>query len=385
MASIFYLSRHWEKTAFLALLLFFYSFWCIAQEQYTFEIKPKPGKKEVVNFSILETIDARIFTKNCGFVPNKNGTELIPAVFDGGLENAFDKFLPHIFDYTDSTHQITLVVREFHISETNTNIEHGQFSILLDFYLVKEGKYTRLLRFDDFQSTTGFNVTKSHCNNLIKSIQSAGRKLASINWQEQIENSENLVNSRSDLLQATNDFAILKSTTYQAGIYQSFVEFINNSPSITDVEITIKKAKSEEYLSKKEVTFKNLPNDLSTADLSKTMWGFSDGENIYINNWAVSQDFSYSRFNTLGKFCLFIGKESMAVGNRLTARNSTAKKTYIFDTQKGQAYLLNDQYLSTILQLNSSLLHRYQQESDKKNPNTQIWYAKELNQLVSSN
>ncbi len=51
-----------------------------------------------------------------------------------------------------------------------------------------------------------------------------------------------------------------------------------------------------------------------------------------------------------------------------------AKRAYVFDATRGQAYLLDEERIEAILSGRGNLLHQYRQERDPQNPRTKIWY-----------
>lgn len=368
-----------EKKALFTFFLFFSLIICEAQEKYYFELPLKGQEK--VNFTIAEVLDARIFQDHCGFVPQENTEQLVPASFAGGLEKGLTEVLPKVFEFGGEK-QVCLVVREFHISETNPKSEFGEMQFFLDFYLMRGGQYQHLLHFDDLQVTSGFKIAKSHCANIVKSLQGAGKTLHDY-LDKGVRDTEAKWLSKKAVLGVGQDYKMAKASLIRPGIYRSFLEFRANQPSISEIDIVLKKSKSAELLTKKEVSFKNLPDGLSENDLYKQMWGFSDGEHIYINNWAVFQESSFSRLHSIGRFCPFLGKENIGRTNRMVSKD-VPKKAYVFDAHRGQAYLLDEAYLDNILKMSSALGHRYKQERDRKNINTKIWYARELNQVLSS-
>ncbi len=374
------------KVFLFSLLFTSLSLFCQAQNSYFFELNPKSSSADAVDFTIDEVIDARVYTKHCGYVPNGVDGQLIPATFKNGIEKELAGLLKLMLKFGNTENEVVMVIKEFHINESNQSSDFGQFEMLYDFYLKKEDQYLPLLRVDDFQVTAGFNVKKSHCNNIVKSINHAVKTLANSNWQEKTKADDLVWQSRENLLDNKINFSILEKPALKAGIYRSYIEFKENNPSIQEVEITLKKAAEKDLFDRKAVVFKNLPEGVSPKDLSKKMWGFSDGKNVYINNWAVFQEYSFARLTSFGKYCPFIGKESLHRGgaDRL-ARGDIEKKAYAFDLHKGQAYLMDEAFLEKILRSNSSLHHKYRQEQDKKNPNTKIWYAKELSLALSGN
>ncbi len=371
---------------FFSLLFIGSSLFSQKQDQYFFELNPKSNSSDPVDFTINEVIDARVYTKHCGYVPNGVDGQLIQATFKNGIENELAGLLKLMLKFGNVENEVVMVINEFHINESNQSSDFGQFEMLYDFYLKKNDQYLLLLRVDDFQVTTGFNVKKSHCTNIVKSVNHAVKALADSDWQS-LAKAEALVwQSKETLLDNKVNFSILEKPVLQPGIYRSYVEFKENNPSIQDVEITLKKAAEKDLFDRKAVVFKNLPDGISNKSLSKQMWGFSDGKNVYINNWAVFQEYSFARLTSFGKYCPFIGKESLYKGGAdRMARSDADKKAYVFDIHKGQAYLMDDAFLERILRSNANLHHKYRQERDKKNPNTQIWYAKELSLALSSN
>ncbi len=355
------------------VLLLFLSGKGNAQENHFLTFKVNPSQQKSMDFSISQVWDARLDQSSCGHFFDANLKRQIPIQMKGGLEKGIHQLFTQLYDYSGDR-QVCMVVREFWMPSWGVAEEVVQLNALYDFYLQQDGRYQKLLRVDQHQENMGANPQKIQGQNTKRSLQEAIGQLAESNWSV----SETPWQTKEEIMAESQDFSITKASSLTPGIYLSFQEFRQNKPSIQGVNIQIK-AKDQDIISKREVQFKGLGAQGRVKNFSKSIWGFCDGERVYINNWLVFQDASFSPLQSLGSYCPFIGRESAyeMVGSSMgTLMNRTpAKRAYAFDATKGQAHLLDEERIALILKGKGNLFHQYQQERDQENPRTKMWYV----------
>ncbi len=187
---------------------------------------------------------------------------------------------------------------------------------------------------------------------------------------------------------------ILTTKKFNRGIYVTFKEFKENSPSITDgFIVSADTSKYDRYTllvpdSKKK--FRNI-------------YGFSDGESIYINAQTYEQNTYFVKILMLGKVIYFedkraktkiLGMNNGAIGHLLggmvlapilysEAANRSSKNPgfviYIPDND-GRPFILEKKTLMSILKEgDKELYHRYKLEENKNDFNILMNYLIQFN------
>jgi hypothetical protein len=182
---------------------------------------------------------------------------------------------------------------------------------------------------------------------------------------------------------------IMSTKTYQKGIYRNYSEFVNNAPFIKDdFEIVTKngdkivEAGVANYSLKLNSTLKKKVN-------LKEIWGVSDGENIFINEYPNTFKYTFKKIHRIGRYCYFRGNPyydrvtTAMVGGALAiaAYELEPDWPYIININNGQIFLLNKHLLEVILSKDTLLLAQYEEQASKRNYDTLFSYIDKYNAL----
>jgi hypothetical protein len=187
---------------------------------------------------------------------------------------------------------------------------------------------------------------------------------------------------------------ILTTKKFVKGIYVTFREFKENSPSI--LEDFIIKADTSEF-ERYELL---VPNSKKKF---RNVCGFSDGESVFINAQTYEQRAYFVKMLILGKITYFedaraktkiIGMNNAAVGHLLggiivasilyaeAAKRSVKNPGFVvyMPDDDGRPFILETKTLRSILKEGDPELSKnYQEESDKNNHKVLIKYILEFN------
>lgn len=156
---------------------------------------------------------------------------------------------------------------------------------VFDFYALKDSSYIPLTRFDS--SIKDRKTLYPNEDDLIEEVINASiRKVLRINLSEKFIAGKRLSSKEVERFSSKQPVCKpLYISEYQKGVYLTYEEFKNNQPSIKD--FTIKKTKYADLLIVKEETGMEYP--------VRKIWGFSDGEKIYIKSADIY--FALEKFN----------------------------------------------------------------------------------------
>lgn len=146
------------------------------------------------------------------------------------------------------------------------------------------------------------------------------------------------------------EFIISNSTSnLKRGIYRSFEEFKNNAPSLElEHEILKTKKKTGGIIKGNETTFYHLNVGKNAAKKIGKVYGFSDGENIYINefNPKLKPKVLFMKIGFAGNYCVFEYKTSNNV-NSLLPRNK------VVDMRTGNSKIVSKKTLMNFINTNT--------------------------------
>ena len=186
----------------------------------------------------------------------------------------------------------------------------------------------------------------------------------------------------------------------EVGIYNSFYNFVNNRPLPAHIRINRPKAdplyldqpESEEtephwrYISSDQVIF--LPNIKvkRRAYLKRNMWGFYDGEYVYVTSkiYTRSNVTRYSRILHFGRYCYFYGaedvyKKTAGVIGGLVGMLPVGHY-YLLDMADGSAQKLTPEAVENIVKEFPSLHARF--KKSRTLMKDMLSFIEEYNQLV---
>lgn len=304
-------------------------------------------------FASIKIMDNRFDTSKIGFLPYiglvSGKKDIFKKIrFKGGvvkpLENYYNDYYKNSF--TSNGFDLLIVMKRFWISGKNTKrSQRIELTNSLDvatnlyckweYYLGKEGKYLPLKRIDTIiqvsQATAQF-VGEEFDERKMPLFKYALKAMIELNYFEKnVEAFDNQPKKTMEDIVNYNakrfDLAVLKNINLKKGIYQTFQEFKNNSPSIIDFKeekIRYQVFKSERYLT-----------DM-LGNLIKDYWGYSDGIEFRYGKYGNDKIF---RIGNTFQFFVQI--------NNTDANNSTPVATkdktkvwfpYQIDMETGEIY-----------------------------------------------
>ncbi len=252
----------------------------------------------------INIIDARADTFPIGLI-QKNGTKPNFLVLKTGLQNELGRFVHAYFSFnkTDTTTDVVMIIRKFWLVDglekkddeyTNNKIADKKIDrkdqnisgvkIKIDFFLRKQKDYYPLYRFD---STISKRLTIDEYGPGFIGLSFAGSLARLI----QMDNAGfDLITSRKkfnwgDIRQhdvQQFDIPILKDTMLNQGVYLTFEEFKNNSPSQKNYEVKKDKLNDVLYIKQPD----------GSEYVKRDIWGYCDGQNLFVksaNNFFLLQ------------------------------------------------------------------------------------------------
>lgn len=169
-------------------------------------------------------------------------------------------------------------------------------------------------------------------------------------------------------------FPIIKDSLKQPGIYRTFEEFRNNSPSEKLVGVIVGvDNKYRNSIFNDPYFFKSYKIDV-TKDVARdfgTVFGFCDGHKIYVVNKAenlarINADVFFE-VNYLGRYCVFDAINFTTYINSMPGMVTTIpeKGVNIIEMNTGESKILTNGRLKKIIADNKVLLDRFKNEEDK--------------------
>lgn len=256
-----------------------------------FKVEIKKGKKDEpawVQYRTATFIDCRPDTSKIGFVlAGANSDEYHRILFPKPVAAYMNEKVAPFLVYDDSAKaNITFFIKQLWVSEAlvkpNTYarsmlvgpIDYLSFCYInADCYTSKNGFHSFIGNIDTVISLRKWIVNAADDllkKALMETLKKADSLYISGNITGQSVNEESLLKK----YQADFDLPILKNEWPQKGVFSTYMDFINNKPSVRNFEVV--KDKKIEYLKSPETT---------DSSLNKS-WGYYDGTdlNIHINN-----------------------------------------------------------------------------------------------------
>ena len=189
-----------------------------------------------------------------------------------------------------------------------------------------------------------------------------------------------LVFGQEDKLYNYNDIAILKADSFNLGLYFTYDEFINNSPSKTDIFF-----KNDTKFDWFSATLSKKWEDLYVYDSTDTkikirdnIWGYCNGEKVF-----VYHEKRYCPITIYGRYSVLIWRMDQSYWNYNRGSFSTAEKEFVLDILTGEIYPLSKKtFKKHLLKDYPEILKRFKNESLI---HTMFYmYIKEINLKFSS-
>lgn len=323
-----------------------------------------------------------MFKDNIGFVQKGLGNRKVVANFEDNISSILLDYLFQEYPAkVEEQNPIELVVQNFWISEATGAIsESGRADMTVVFcQRDKKGDFNALFTFQDFIESGGgiVDVTSGHPKRIRKLLNKALLEFQKSDWKS-LKQPEVF---RFQRLDSTNN--ILSATIKRKGGYKTFQEFFNNTPTDTTTAFTI------------EPIDENRVNILDPNKSSRRLrlYGYSDGENIYINSNNYSYDQShYAKIQTLGRYSLVKDKTFSALTSSvmtsafgllgyLASTGMKNKVEAIIDTKTGLAMPLTYDVMKSLLSPYPQYLKSYEKAYQQGNRGTDLMkvFVNELN------
>lgn len=319
-------------------------------------------KKTALDFRELQVIDKRNDSSQIGFyvINQYNRSKEGRLVTDKPLPESIKEFADSQIEFNNTASpQLIMVVRKLWLSKEIENKEEGDLPAnmqrrllpgiiaVFEFYAAEADSYKPLFRFD---STILHSYKKLELidEELVKTALTAAIvSLSKSNYTNKLKNGKSFRKEEIDsFYKKAAEIKIMREPVYQKGVYRTYNEFMNNSPSIKNFEIRqtsiahtlyVKDDNGEEYPIRK-------------------IWGFSDGERVFIksndayfllekhNNafyaWAskrLTKKQNLFTPGTIGVGLIFLGT-GMMLSAQDTKQNVMELKLYQLDIDSGTLY-----------------------------------------------
>lgn len=172
--------------------------------------------------------------------------------------------------------------------------------------------------------------------------------------------------SQNNTQQEIKELPIIKTDSLKHGVYFNFNEFLQNTPSLTEVKIIYLKRNSKlmEIPGAKAYCYNFFDQKHSLLHIQDSVWGFCDGENIYVKH----KD-DYFKIVKFGRFCLIVNSfiSGINLGASSPYNTSHSSIEYILDINSGEIFKFKVSSLKKkILKYDKVLLEKFKDESLKK-------------------
>ncbi|QHT70581.1 hypothetical protein GXP67_29975 [Rhodocytophaga rosea] len=276
----------YPRLTILSLFVFFCHFSASAQvhgvslSKQTFVL---PGRK----FYISDIIDARIDKNNIGWVrkglTNTKMEADLKKRFKPELMDFFNRNLP---PYTNLQPVIVKVLK-FQITEHNgAATESAKAEIVIDFIYKQEDNYYNLFRGIGVTKSGNLDVTLMHADNIRSALVQCLTQFVNEDIEHYLERASvsNWEEISKDFIATleTHQYPILTDSVLKKGIYQRFSDFRNNSPVTAPNLVMEQVSREAKHLQHIYEVKPYLLDEKGNRKSLKNVWGFSDGENLYI-------------------------------------------------------------------------------------------------------
>ncbi|QYA25056.1 hypothetical protein G3I01_05875 [Gramella sp. MT6] len=348
------------KNLFCLLILVF-GFGNITAQEKMHLITLKPEADLNFEFFVTEVQDARQNKGNIGVAQTGLMNKQVPANFSEDFSLHLKAYLNSILPEKQSAQPLIVKVHKLYISErTAAMSELGSCEVSVEFLKSENGK---LYSFGTFQSSVegkGMDVTPKHDDRIKEAINNCINKFTSSNWQ----NSE--IAQEPSEPEDKNEFD--SKETLKAGLYFDFEDLVNNSPKQDlpyRTKRILKNYKSEHFQVLQQEKNKRVKN----------LFGYSDGENVYLNATRYTQSEYFIKSKFIGRYIYFEDQYSSpsatAAFGLIGAAVSNRHTGIVLDTKTGITTVLNNKSMESLLKDYPELLNEYNRskktvEDDRK-------------------
>lgn len=325
------------KKLFPTLFLFLLGFTGSLAAQKVLELNKSRLDVGKRRFNIVEVIDTRYDTTRLGIarVGMSNRKEVI--LLSGSLPAVFQQYFTAKLPHEANLPQIALRVSRLGLWEEINVLGSEGARVAADFeFFLRQGDGYAYLGDRKFRFTEGLgtNVTKYHDDNLRAALQAAVDYLQdSVDWKTATALP---AHTTREELTRRNLPRILTDAAPVTGVYKNFTDFRNNNPRIA-AQIEEKDGTSVLLIEGKKGKFRRVKPD-------DRIWGFSDGKNMYINQFGTFYQLNKVGENSFQFYGVDYDKKmtNAAVGSAafgliggLIAGEMTKSRNYVVDWETG--------------------------------------------------
>ncbi len=248
-----------------------------------------PEKDRRSLFQSIEVIDARPDTSLIGIHTENRmlpQTRLRQLVLSGPVAASVRDWLGALFAGPGAEYKVLVVIRKLWVSDVSYSYREREaqedpefrdnkinIRLKAEIYASKEdGRYTPVLRYDTVLVMAKFGYNKIG-ESLSDLLQQLGDTLSSPDIDRKW--SRNRLIGRGDIDRFNHssfDYPIFRDSTLIKGVYASYSEFLNNSPSLHNYELVKEKNNSLLYTR----------DDAGHSYYNHNAWGICDGKGLYV-------------------------------------------------------------------------------------------------------
>lgn len=320
-------------------------------------IKLQPKEKlELSEFYISEVTDKRVMKEGIGVMQkgmlNKQVFANFNEPFEQHVQNTFNILLPP----AENKEKLTALIHKLYISEKTTAMyELGTCEVEIEFLKSVDGNQYSLGNYSATVEKKGLDVTNKHDERILEALTQVINEVASKGINQDLRA---LYVTQIDNVNTKIDF----SEGLKKGLYYNFNDLVTNSPKDSldfNAKLVAETKKLEHFL----VYYPNSKKRI------KNLFGYSDGENIYLNatNYTMAEYFIKSKF--LGRYVYFedqyANTTASAAFGVVGALASTKLRGIVLDMQTGIVTVLTDNKVENLLEQQPELLTEYNKGAKK--------------------
>lgn len=261
-------------------------------QESTYQITLEPERSLEKEFYVSEVLDFRLHKANIGVAISGIFDEEKPAQFSEDfkthLTKAFDILLPPV----ESQTPLIVRVKKLFISERiSTFYELGRCEMELEFLRQSESRLYTLGSFSSVIEKKGLDLTESHHERIVDALVDCIVKFSKSDWKNKNTTAYLVTNQSLENKSGRKD-------SLKEGLYLSFEGLANNAP-YTDSEYDFKPIKKKEHIERYQVYHKGRKKRI------KDLFGFSDGESIYISAATFTRAQYFVKSKMIGRYIYF--------------------------------------------------------------------------------
>jgi len=336
-----------KKQSFLTLFLLF-TIISFSQKKKVHIVTLSPDEPlENSSFYVTKIIDNRLNKENIGVAQKGLMNRQVPAKFNGEfalhLEKTFSVLLPH----SNKKDSLIVKINKLFVSErTSAFSELGTCEIEIEFLKKIDTILYTLGKYSSTIEGKGVDVTKKHSKRIIEALTDCINQFSTSNWQQK----------DITLTQVkTENIKFNFKPPLKKGLYYNFNNLVNNQP-IDSIEYDIKR------IHKSNINNHYIVKYHGTKKRVKKLFGFSDGEAIYLNGtrFTLNAKEYFIKSKMIGRYIYFEDKLASMEGIiAFGVMASSKQKGIILDTKSGVATVLIEENIESLLSLNPELLKDY--------------------------